>query len=620
MNQDQIKEILLQIEETSLDFSVTFTGKTSKKVNGLYKPDIHEIILHNKNFSGDNELLYTAIHEYTHHRLCEADGGVYSSRVHTQRFWSTFHQLLKKAEEKGFYRIMPEDAPELLELTETIRSTIMTEDGKLMKELGRLLGKARTLCKTAGVRYEDYIDRVLCLPRTAASTIEKMHAFDVKPELGYEAMKVVANITNPDKRRAAESMFLENYSPASVRDSIKTKPAEEEPRRKLEKEKHRLEKAIACLQQRLNQVEDSLANIPVAPFIMSIIFFTQALCGSFADSVADTRIQIPEIPAVPSIEIGQGLGAPIQRPSIKPPVIQPIVPKQKTAQKSHTDKMKAADSSSAANSPAVGNVLPPASYQSDAETDKNVLPVNGLNARMLSSLAKNSGNLLFFDTMLSGVNQVPQASTTTMLNTILTELEKIRQNTEKSATKAVQSAHKPPETQESGSAGSIAADAASMTTTRTAGSTVTNAVNGTETSSTGSAAKTPADSAPYQPAAELVRLRINNREIKNDLTDSFCSAAGENGSFLYGADRRFIANGKELNETIYFFGKKNADGFYEIAIELRQDPINRKSFLYKLYTLSPLAVRQTSDLLFWHYQDNTTAIEVMFRILDLFDN
>lgn len=586
MNQDQVKDILLQIEDTSLDFSVTFTGKSSKKVNGLYKPDIHEIMLHNKNFSVDNELLYTAIHEYTHHCLCEADGGVYSSRVHTQRFWSTFHRLLKKAEEKGFYRIMPEDAPELLELTETIRTTIMTEDGKLMKELGRLLGKARTLCKTAGVRYEDYIDRVLCLPRTSAAAIEKIHVFDVKPELGYEAMKVVANIANPDKRQAAETMFLQNYSPASVRDSIKAKPPEEEPRRKLEKEKHRLEKAIACLQQRLHEVEDSLAGIPVAPFVMTIIFFAQILCSGFADSVADTRIQVPDIPAVPSIEIGQGIGAPMQRPIIKPPVIQPIVPNTNSLKKNNTKK------STETTAPSRDYMPPLSSYQDAAE--KNIQPVNGLNARVLSSLAQNSGNMLLFDNMLSGVNQLPAASSTAMLGTILTELEKIRRNTENTGVKPQTASHH-----------SNVQKAASAVQQETAPD--TDIVQQQKNNS--------ADFAPYKAAAELVRLKINNREIKNDLTDTFCSSAGENGSFLYGADRRFTANGKELNETIYFFGKKNTDGFYEIAIELRQEPLNRKSFLYKLYTLSPLGVRQTSDLLFWHYQDTTTAIEVMFRLL-----
>ena len=75
MNQDRVKEILLETADTELEFSVVFTGKSSKKVNGLYKPDTHEIILHNKNFANDNELIYTAVHEYTHHKQCEKEGG-----------------------------------------------------------------------------------------------------------------------------------------------------------------------------------------------------------------------------------------------------------------------------------------------------------------------------------------------------------------------------------------------------------------------------------------------------------------------------------------------------------------------------------------------------------------
>ena len=61
MNNDEIKERLLKLEETSIDFTVTMSGKESPKVNGLYKPETHEIILHNKNFKSDNQLIYTAI-------------------------------------------------------------------------------------------------------------------------------------------------------------------------------------------------------------------------------------------------------------------------------------------------------------------------------------------------------------------------------------------------------------------------------------------------------------------------------------------------------------------------------------------------------------------------------
>ena len=37
MNNDAIKELLLKLEETSIDFTVTLSGKESNKVNGLYK-------------------------------------------------------------------------------------------------------------------------------------------------------------------------------------------------------------------------------------------------------------------------------------------------------------------------------------------------------------------------------------------------------------------------------------------------------------------------------------------------------------------------------------------------------------------------------------------------------
>ena len=67
MTNERIKEILIDVTECSIDFSVIQTGKESKRVNGFYKPDTHEIFLHNLNFKTENQLVYTALHEYTHH-------------------------------------------------------------------------------------------------------------------------------------------------------------------------------------------------------------------------------------------------------------------------------------------------------------------------------------------------------------------------------------------------------------------------------------------------------------------------------------------------------------------------------------------------------------------------
>ena len=45
LNNERIKEILLDIAPCDIDFTVTQTGKESKRVNGFYKPDTHEIFL-----------------------------------------------------------------------------------------------------------------------------------------------------------------------------------------------------------------------------------------------------------------------------------------------------------------------------------------------------------------------------------------------------------------------------------------------------------------------------------------------------------------------------------------------------------------------------------------------
>jgi len=582
MNQDQVKEILLQIEESELEFSVTFTGKASKKVNGLYKSDTHEILLHNKNFSVDNELLYTAIHEYTHHRLCELDG-TRSGRVHTQRFWSYFHRLLQKAEEKGLYKIAMEESPELLELTDTIRTTIMAEDGKLMKELGRLLSKARVLCKQAGVRYEDYIDRVLCLPRASAATIEKIHAFDVKPELGYEAMKVVANIANPDKRAAAEDLFLQKHSPAFVRDSVKNKPQDEDPRRKLENEKRRIERTIVSLQARLSELEDTLAKMPVTPFIFYFFFLLRLISPLAADNTGTGQMQIPAIPDIPEVTIGGGITRPPAPPVIQPPMF--------------LQQKRTPSSAAGAKGKQMGNAAA-ASGNSGKSDVKKSTALNGLNAKTLAALSQNSGNLTLLNNLLgtdaglggnTGVGNVTGSQTDTggaVLTKILTELEKLQAQTAQAA--------------------------------GTSGGTITDTVN-----AAGTAGNTGADNAANThtalaqgAAAELIRLRINGKEIKDDLVYTFCSAPAANGSFLYGADRRFTINGAELNETAYFLCRKTEAQQYEITMDLRQEPLNANSFLYKLYQLSPVSVEQTSDIIFWHYKASDLEVELIFRIKD----
>jgi len=260
MTQDLVKEKLLAIEDAPQEFTVVFSGKKSKKVNGLYKPDSREIIIHNRNFADDNLLMYTAVHEYAHHLHACSRGGHLSSRAHTAEFWAILHGLLEKAEKKDVYKDVFSGSKELEKLTDTIRKKYLTENGNLVKELGELLLKAHELCSAIGGRYEDYVDRVLRIPRQAANLAVRMHQYNLNPETGADNMRFLAGISSEEKRAAAETALLTGKSPDTVRIAAREKPEGEDPRYRLEKEKTRLERTIASLTKRLEEVERELGD------------------------------------------------------------------------------------------------------------------------------------------------------------------------------------------------------------------------------------------------------------------------------------------------------------------------------------------------------------------------
>jgi len=262
MNQDAVKEKLLAIEDAPLEFSLVFSGKKSSKVNGLYKPQSREIILHNRNFksdeTGQNLLLYTAIHEYAHHLHACSRGGTLSPRAHNSEFWAIFHALLEKAEAKKIYNDVFSVSPELLELTEVIRSKYLKNNGELVKEMGKHLLKAHDLCTGIGVRFEDYVDRMLRIPRTAANMAMRMFEYDIAPEVGADNMRFLAGIRDGDQRKAAETALIKGKSPDTVKIQVRNKDREEDPVAILEKEKARLERTIETLNKRLEEVKREL--------------------------------------------------------------------------------------------------------------------------------------------------------------------------------------------------------------------------------------------------------------------------------------------------------------------------------------------------------------------------
>jgi len=264
VNQDEVKQKLLAIEDAPLEFVLIFSGKKSSKVNGLYKPATREIILHNRNFkvddAGQNLLLYTAIHEYAHHLHACSRGGTLSPRAHNSEFWAIFHALLEKAQAKKIYSDVFSVSPELLKLTEVIRDKYLKNNGELVKEMGKHLLKAYDLCTGIGVRFEDYVDRMLRIPRTAANMAIKMFEYDIAPEVGADNMRFLAGIRDSGERKAAETALIKGKSPDSVKIQVRGKAKEEDPVAILEKEKQRLERTITTLTKRLDEVNKELSK------------------------------------------------------------------------------------------------------------------------------------------------------------------------------------------------------------------------------------------------------------------------------------------------------------------------------------------------------------------------
>ena len=259
MNQEEVKEKLLELDGDVEEFQIIFSGKVSRRIDGKYHPDTHEIIINNKNFEDDNSLLYTAIHEFAHHIQFTRHAKETNSRSpHTNLFWSIFHGLLHTATEKGIYNDLFGADPRFKEVTETIKVEFIQKNGELMKALGKILIQALDLCQQKHLIFEDYIDRELGIPRATAKAAMKMFARDVDTSLGFDRMKMVASINSPKEREEVTQALKAGKTQNEVKEEIKEKKAsKKQPKSEyssLKKTKKRIEKSIHDLEEKLEEV------------------------------------------------------------------------------------------------------------------------------------------------------------------------------------------------------------------------------------------------------------------------------------------------------------------------------------------------------------------------------
>jgi hypothetical protein len=262
MNQDQVKEKLLELRDDVPEFTLLFSGKKSKKVDGLYKPEIREILIHNKNHETENEIIYTAIHEFAHHIQFYENPLQKSSRSHNTAFGNIFHKLLFLAEQKGIFKNIYKTDPDFIKLTKNIKENYLVKHGNLMKEFGSLLYEAMELCMKKNVRFEDYLSRELLMNKSEANNMIKVSISKINPAVGYDNMKMLTHIADDDRKEEMEKAMLEtSITPAMIKEEIRRGGKPENKLEMLLSEKARIQRAIANLESTLKHVSEKIKEL-----------------------------------------------------------------------------------------------------------------------------------------------------------------------------------------------------------------------------------------------------------------------------------------------------------------------------------------------------------------------
>jgi hypothetical protein len=259
VNQDTVKKNLLKLYDCTEDFSVIFSGKKCRKVNGLYKPDKCEIIIHNRNFGaddkGNNLLFFTAMHEYAHH-IQFTDHKQKSAKAHTQLFYSILDDLADTAEKKNLYSVGI--TKETQKLVDEARS-ISIEIAELQQRLGKVINILHEKCEKEGLRFEDVVERKVQISKQTMERAKKADFLSLN-NVGVDIQEAAIKERDEDKREAIIHAGAKGKSVAQAKRAIAAPVSGEDETVSLVKEKRRLERTIENLKHRLEEVEEHLKS------------------------------------------------------------------------------------------------------------------------------------------------------------------------------------------------------------------------------------------------------------------------------------------------------------------------------------------------------------------------
>lgn len=263
MNQDTVRENLHRIYQTKEAYHVVFAGRKSKTVNGTYNPQTKAITLYYKNFVdaqgivNGHALMYTAIHELTHHIIATEKGG-HARQAHNQQFWALFYDLVDIAEQLNLYHAAIDDETQML-IDEA--RTISAEIATLQRTLGTVLCKIHQRCTEKGIRVEDVIERKIQLTKQSAHNAITAAALDIPGEsaIGMDVQAAIVHSRDNARNELLQAAQSGKTIAQAAQKAKKDQPVHEEHEiLSLEKKKHKIEKDIQTLSVRLQEVIQQL--------------------------------------------------------------------------------------------------------------------------------------------------------------------------------------------------------------------------------------------------------------------------------------------------------------------------------------------------------------------------
>jgi hypothetical protein len=154
-DEQKIKDILTAIKMPKDDFEVSIKQEEHYKYDAVYNYKKHKITLYSLNYNSNNIFIGCAIHEYAHHFM--------GRRVsHATEFWECYFELLKTAENKGFYSCDIDKSDKLKKITVILKQYNLIKNRKIIKkELQWIFSTIKKLCDEIDIDFQYYTVKYL---------------------------------------------------------------------------------------------------------------------------------------------------------------------------------------------------------------------------------------------------------------------------------------------------------------------------------------------------------------------------------------------------------------------------------------------------------------------------